>query len=133
MDRQTSLPTLPTKPAPAENPLKMLDCDVPAISKDGDPFGKSCTEGWGGKVPTASFALLCTPICRLGHAPQPATLPCENVSTHSKRCARRSVRRVASHFVSVYRRALQPVLSWARQSKNGPFAAGNANQICKAL
>ena len=88
-------PTQPeTKPDAASKPAEptttatttpeMLDCDAPSKPQNGDPFGKICKEGLsGGKV---RHGQRCTPVCRLGHAPQPASLTCDNGVIGSFEC-----------------------------------------------
>jgi len=90
-----SSPSSPTKPEPEPEPTtptttptttsKMLDCDAPASPKNGDPFGKICEEGvaQGGKLRHGQH---CSPKCRLGHAPQPPSLTCDNGVIGSFEC-----------------------------------------------
>ncbi|CAK9109120.1 unnamed protein product [Durusdinium trenchii] len=76
--------------SPESTPPKMLDCDVPAIPKDGDPFGKACKEGsrsgFGRVLTRIRHGERCSPVCSLGHKPQPDTLVCENGVIGSFEC-----------------------------------------------
>ena len=142
MDRQTRTRLLPPLRLPNLRPpnlrlpnlrLPNRRCWIamcPPFQRMEIHLGKVAKKDGVEKFPTASFA---PPFAdwAMHHSQPPcharmvslAHLNAQNTSTHSKRCARRSVRRraratnikwrVASHLVSVYRRAMQLVSSWA--------------------
>ena len=73
-------PTRPVETTP--EPLQMLDCDPPAKPRYGDLTGHVCKEGQS-KI---QHGQRCSPVCSLGHAPQPATLICDNGVIGSFEC-----------------------------------------------
>lgn len=76
----TAKPTRPVETTP--EPLQMLDCDPPAKPRYGDLTGHVCKEGQS-KI---QHGQRCSPVCSLGHAPQPATLICDNGVIGSFEC-----------------------------------------------